>query len=389
MIVNQPKDMQLGVNLIGELESSRYSNFTIMVAYAKLSGVNRLMPYIKKFHENGGTMRIVVGIDQQNTSYDALNTLIENFDEIYIYHSDSFSQTFHVKCYWLQGENECWYAIGSNNLTAGGLFGNYEMSVVSFCSGKVAEKENINLEKIFKYYSNSLSPCSKRLDNELLEELLNNNYVIKENEQRNNNKKVNGLKDRNKKIFGCDVFPVPSIGGASNKDKKRNSKDNNNQTKIIAPSELKNSVGDYLIRLIPKAGNRSKQVHFTIELLSKYFRLNKGDTIYMQQMLSDGSFGELEQRQIVLSPANRNVKIELVGASVLDTMYPENPETRPVLLIKRISDNIFVYMLLLYGDEGYASINNRLKGKSHGNALPYEIIDEETMTSLWLECPIA
>jgi hypothetical protein len=49
MIVHQPYDKQLGVALIEELESSKYNQLTIMVAYAKLSGVYRLLPYLRVF----------------------------------------------------------------------------------------------------------------------------------------------------------------------------------------------------------------------------------------------------------------------------------------------------------------------------------------------------
>lgn len=39
MIIHQPYDNQLGVDLIAQLESEKYDSFTIMAAYAKLSGV--------------------------------------------------------------------------------------------------------------------------------------------------------------------------------------------------------------------------------------------------------------------------------------------------------------------------------------------------------------
>ena len=142
MIVNQPHDEQLGIQLIKALESNQFNQLTIMVAYAKLSGVYRVSPYLEKFRNNGGTIRCVVGIDQQNTTYDALSQLLNLANEIYIFHSESVSQTFHIKCYWLSGENNCWYAIGSNNLTAGGLFSNYELSMSTSLSGEEAHEEN-------------------------------------------------------------------------------------------------------------------------------------------------------------------------------------------------------------------------------------------------------
>jgi HKD family nuclease len=126
VIVHQPHDKQLGIQLIEAIESNRYSQLTIMVAYAKLSGVYRISPYIDKFRKNGGEVRFIIGIDQHNTTFDALLQLSKLSDKLFVFHSEGIAQTFHIKCYWLKGENESWYAIGSNNLTAGGLFSNYD-----------------------------------------------------------------------------------------------------------------------------------------------------------------------------------------------------------------------------------------------------------------------
>lgn len=73
---------------------------------------------------------------------------------------------------------------------------------------------------------------------------------------------------------------------------------------------------------------------------------------------------------------------------MLDINYPANPETRPVLILKRVNANLFVYMILLAGDEGYDTINARLKSHPAGRSLPSEVIDESTMFSLWGNCPI-
>ena len=180
MIVNQPHDEQLGIQLIKALESNQFNQLTIMVAYAKLSGVYRVSPYLEKFRNNGGTIRCVVGIDQQNTTYDALSQLLNLANEIYIFHSESVSQTFHIKCYWLSGENNCWYAIGSNNLTAGGLFSNYELSMSTSLSGEEAHEENETLSGIYSTYTDADSVCSRKLDDAFLEELISGGYVVKE-----------------------------------------------------------------------------------------------------------------------------------------------------------------------------------------------------------------
>ena len=393
MIVNQPHDKQLGIQLIEALESDKYSQLTIMVAYAKLSGVYRLLPYIDAFHKNGGTVRFVVGIDQQNTTYDALLQLHKVSDAVSVFHSESIAQTFHIKCYWLMGENECWYAIGSNNLTAGGLFSNYELCTTSKISGSEATSTNSELEAIYHTYTDPDSVCSHVITDEFLALLFEQNYVVKEIQQRKTlveaakRTRMAPAKDR---LFGNEVFPAPSLpaefrraraGRPSPVPKKKS-------VQQIPPAIAENYENNYLIRHVPKAGGRSKQVHFTVDLLEKYFCLSPGDGILVQEMFPSGVVGEIEQRQVVFSQRNRNVKIELAGASVLDTDYPENLNTRPVLILKRVNANLFVYMLLLDGNDGYTAINDRLKRLPTGRSLPYEVIDESTMFSLWPECPI-
>lgn len=397
MIVNQPHDKQLGIQLIEALESQKYNCLTIMVAYAKLSGVYRVLPYIEKFCKRGGIFRIVVGIDQKNTTYEALEQLSLVADSLTIYHSESFSQTFHIKCFWLKGESECWYSIGSNNLTAGGLFSNYELCTVNSLSGDFATNTNEELEKIYITYSDADSVCTQTVNDTVLSELLENNYLVGESQQRraiiDAVKKHNNESTR-KRLFGNELFPAPQLP-IQYREKKAGRKgkaviaETSKVIKQISPSSLSKYENNYLIRLIPKAGNRSKQVHFTVDLLKRYFCLSPGDEILLQEVFPSGNIGEIEQRQIVFSQRNRNVKIELAGASILDTNYPEDTQKRPVLVVKKVNDNLFVYMLLMEGDNGYEMLNDRLMSSSpKGNALPYEIIDESEMISMWEDCPI-
>lgn len=395
MIVNQPHDEQLGVQLIHAIESNRFNQLTMMVAYAKLSGVYRIYPYLEKFRKNGGSIRCVVGIDQQNTTYDALCQLLKLADEVYIFHSESVFQTFHAKCYWLSGENICWYAIGSNNLTAGGLFSNYELSTSTTLTDQEAQKENRALSEIYSIYTDAKSVCSHKLDENFLKELISGGYVVKEIQQRKalaEIAKQARSTARKDKLFGTEVFLAPALPKQFHKGKatKTDIKASPRLKKTIQVESPKVSKEDntYLIRLVPRAGDRSKQVHFTVDLLEKYFCLTPGDGILVQEMLASGAVGEIEHRQVVFSQRNRNVKIELAGASILDTNYPADPETRPVLILKKVNANLFVYMILLAGNEGYDSINARLKALPVGRSLPYEVIDESTMFSLWGNCPM-
>lgn len=386
MIITQPYNYNLGIDLIEQLDNPAYHSLTIIVAYAKLSGVYRLLPYMHKFKKRDGKLRCIVGIDQRNTSYDALRTLNSIMDELYVFHSESFSQTFHVKCYWLSGENDIWYAIGSNNLTAGGLFSNYEMCVINHLSGTESTQVNSILEKTFNGYISNSTSCCHLIDDAFLEKLLKNGYVEREIQLRKKllkTQKQHSTLTDNEQLFGNELFTAPAL--PTEYRSKHSSLPTSN--KILSSKGIKTE-NDYLIRFIPGAGSRSKQVHFTIDLLKNYFRLDAGSTILVQEMHPSGTVSTLERRQIILSNKNKNVKIELKGAEILNTNYPSDLNKRPILVVKRINSNLFTYMLLMEGDDGYNAINAHLKTLPKRRSLPYEVIDENTMFTLWDSCPL-
>lgn len=395
MIINQPYDYQLGVDLIEKITNPSYHSLTIMVAYAKLSGVYRLLPYMNELKKRNGKLRCIVGIDQQNTTYDALYQLNSIMDELYVFHSESFSQTFHVKCYWLSGESDIWYAIGSNNLTAGGLFSNYEMCITNHLSGDESTQAVLAFESIFNSYVTNAPSCCHLVSDAFLSSLLNNGYVNKELELRktmmHKAQEQHATRSTKKQLFGKEVFTAPTLP-TEYRTKQFTTKGSSSPQKIVSkeilPQNNSSEEKNYLIRFVPGAGNRAKQVHFTIDLLKNYFMLDVGDTILFQEMYPSGTVSTLEHRQIVFSQANKNVKIELKGAEILNTNYPTDLDKRPILVVKRINSNLFTYMLLMDGNDGYDSINTHLKSLPKRRSLAYEVISESTMFDLWDSCPL-
>lgn len=377
-IINQPFKGALGFKLIEQLNSGKYDRFIFSVAYAKTSGVNRLLPYMKNFKSSGGTIKAIVGIDQSNTSYEALIALCSVCDSLFIYHSEDFKSTFHVKAYLLSGTQRNWIAVGSNNFTAGGLFGNYEASMLAF-DNPTLETEIVNM---FDQYSDPSSPCCKLADVGFINQLLAGGYIQHEKvlakQRLSTISHSNASQRQGGMLFGHDrIAPLPRVSTESVKPASRPA---SGEPPIDA---------DYLIRHVPKAGNRSKQVHFTLDILKSYFRLSVGDDLSLQEI--DNAFvpHSLEHRQIVLSSRNRNVKVEVGAAEILDSSYPTNPEKRPILLFKRINPTMFEYMLLMEGDSGYRELNHRLLALDwRKRSLPYEIVDTSTMLTIWEDCPL-
>ncbi|MBO4867451.1 MAG: phospholipase D family protein [Ruminococcus sp.] len=130
-LVNQPFEGQLGNILIDKLSEDKYKSFVIVSAFAKNSGVLRIKDSIKDFRDNGGKVEAFIGLDAHGTSYEALCNLFSIVDNLYIVHDNNPAVTFHSKIYCLTDfEDNNWIAVGSNNLTGGGLWTNIESSTI-------------------------------------------------------------------------------------------------------------------------------------------------------------------------------------------------------------------------------------------------------------------
>lgn len=213
-ILNQPYDSCLGNILIEKLQLD-FSQFVIVSAYAKDSGVLRLKPSIENFRNSGGSVRSFIGIDQNNTSYEALLNLFHLCNELFIIHSESKSTTFHQKLYLLNNEPSAWLAIGSNNLTGGGLWTNYESSMIFEYNLSIDEHiyEHSKISDLLLKYSDPSFACSRKMNSiEDINRLLDNGYILKEFDIRtiiNSTRKSSSQSAE--KLFGNENFSAPKF----------------------------------------------------------------------------------------------------------------------------------------------------------------------------------
>ena len=178
-ILNQPFDGQLGDILIEKM-SENYSRLMIFSAFAKNSGVLRLKPAIEQFKQNGGYVEAFIGVDAHGTSYEALLNLFELCDDLYVIHSESSTMTFHSKVYMLTNNEDCvWISVGSNNLTGGGLWSNFESAV--YFDATADDDSTVSINSLVEQYKDDEYPCSKHIESEEdLQALLNSDYIRRE-----------------------------------------------------------------------------------------------------------------------------------------------------------------------------------------------------------------
>lgn len=111
----------VGTTLIKLLSDDEFHSFTGISAFASVSGVAILAPYIEAAKLRAVKLRLIVGVDQQATSKEALEAIMSLGIEAYVFYQTSYS-IFHPKIYLFESNESAQLIVGSSNLTQQGLF---------------------------------------------------------------------------------------------------------------------------------------------------------------------------------------------------------------------------------------------------------------------------
>lgn len=134
------------------LFSRNFNTFFGMSAFASAAGVRGLLEYINDAKTRYDEINLIVGIDQNGTSKEALEEIINLGINAYIFYQKE-APIFHPKLYLFEGDNETVLILGSSNLTSKGLFNNVESSLmIEFDNGDIEGERVINELKVY-YHS--------------------------------------------------------------------------------------------------------------------------------------------------------------------------------------------------------------------------------------------
>lgn len=112
------------------LEDENVKRVLIVTAWIRESGMELLVPGLQSLRSRRGTARLLFGVDLKGSSHQGVSLARKWFTDAYAIHDPS-GRTFHPKMYLALGDRVGYALIGSNNLTVGGLWHNYEAAVTA------------------------------------------------------------------------------------------------------------------------------------------------------------------------------------------------------------------------------------------------------------------
>lgn len=182
--LSQP-EFQLGNEFMALLASNlRYRRIIFVSAFTALKTMLRLRERLLAAVDAGAIVRLVLGIDLGGTSREVLEELSQWDCEVYLYHNPLQRATFHPKIYLFEHDSNSTLFLGSNNLTDGGLYTNYEATTRYFFNFPA---DNHDYERLLHPIIPFLEPTGstvQRLDTRLIEALSTLGILITEVEAR-------------------------------------------------------------------------------------------------------------------------------------------------------------------------------------------------------------
>jgi hypothetical protein len=411
-------DRTVGAFLSRVLSAEDINALTVVVAWARFRGLRRIKEGLTAFRARGANARIILGIDEGVATRPGLVLANELFTEAFVLH-DRPGITFHPKMYLAEGADRAALLVGSGNLTAGGLFSNYEAAVeVEFSLPD--EASDVALVDAKAYVDRLLEDdeICLRLTEDLIEQLVKDRrYAVAGREIRSRStldKLPSGVEPEDvdptgeaetpqmdgPSIFGSSKHAkvgVPALPPEAQDELRELEVDSADGTKdearpipagasLGAPYEPAESV--FVAELSKSRGAEQANIH--LKYYEGYFGARKGSrrTITLSQVGADGKLGE-EERRGSIEVASENYRFELAGLKGHN--YPEG-DLAPIAVFVQTGDTTFVYRVLWPGDPGFDDVTAFLDakdgprvGRNRMRQLPATI---EELAQAWPDNPL-
>jgi HKD family nuclease len=211
--ITQP-DLQLGKILESLLQSEPAPSRVVFVsAFVSVQTLMRMKNQILAIKKAGTDVRFVLGIDLGGTSREALSEVLTWDIDCRIIKNNAPRHTFHPKLYLFEWDEEAAIIIGSNNITEGGFFGNYEAAAhITYDLQKDARGFARARDELARFLAPD-SPVAKSLTEGLLQELVSRGDVPTEEELRKRRSASLKTKPTGERkgepIFGIEDFDPP------------------------------------------------------------------------------------------------------------------------------------------------------------------------------------
>lgn len=177
----------VGNHLVNFLGLTGFDSFTGISAFASESGVYGLSGYLNAAKKNFKNLNLIVGVDLEGTSKEALEEILALNINSYIFYQQE-QPIFHPKIFLIEGTKETKIIIGSSNLTRGGLFTNVESSML--IEFDLNDKEGLALLSELKGYYKSLfdfsDPNLLKISTSVIADLFSKGIIPDETARRSN-----------------------------------------------------------------------------------------------------------------------------------------------------------------------------------------------------------
>jgi HKD family nuclease len=199
----------VGSVLLESLADPEFTKFQCLSAFASLKGVTGISDAIEKSKQHINHFSVIVGIDLDNTSKEALDALLKLDIGASIYYTTS-PIVFHPKVYLFAGKGKTRLIVGSSNITQKGLFQNVEASL------KVdITMPDPNGEELLKQANAYLNPFFdgeienlQKLTPELITLLLESELISTEAEKKKANEQMKESQKKRQETTKADVLKL-------------------------------------------------------------------------------------------------------------------------------------------------------------------------------------